>query len=241
MIRWACTVREPDGEWLLAENPLRGLTLPVEPSPVRPVATHDRFLAVRASLKKLASEAEADVWRTRWIRVEMALVIAEATGRRLGSIRGLRWGDIKLDAPSITWRAEFDKRRTEATIPIPTTLAEELRSFRRQLGAFGDGWLFPLDTKDGPWDRKVFDRLLREAEAGAKTADDKPLEPLKGGLWHAYRRKWATERKHLPAVDVMKAGGWKSRQTMETCYQQATDAGVLEVMTSTTKLLERKA
>jgi hypothetical protein len=45
----------------------------------------------------------------------------------------------------------------------------------------------------------------------------------------------------MAAVDVMKAGGWKSRQTMETCYQQATDAGVLEVMTSAVKLLEKKA
>ena len=28
-----------------------------------------------------------------------------------------------------------------------------------------------------------------------------------GSLWHAYRRKWATERKHLPDVDVAAAGG----------------------------------
>ena len=96
---------------------------------------------------------------------------------------------MKLDAPSITWRKEFDKRRREATIPIPATLAEELRSFRRQLGAFGDGWLFPQQTKDRPWDRKVFDRLLREARGAAKTADGEPLKPLRGGLWYPVRRK----------------------------------------------------
>ncbi|HEU6451183.1 MAG TPA: site-specific integrase [Gemmatimonadaceae bacterium] len=241
MVRWAITVREPDGEWLLAENPLRGMKLPVEPSPVRPVATHDRFLSVRAAIQKLSSEAETEIVRARWIRLELALVLAETTGRRLGAIAGLRWADVKLGAPSITWRAEFDKRRREQEIPIPTELAEELRSFRARLGAFGGGWLFPQLTKDRPWDRKVFDRLLREAEGAAKTPDGEPLEPLKGGLWHAYRRKWATERKHLPAVDVMAAGGWKSRQTMETCYQQATDAGVLEVMASPVKLRERKA
>jgi integrase len=241
MIRWACTVREPDGSWLLAENPLRGMQLPAEPSPVRPVATYDRFTAVRSAMKKLAKEVTSEIRRTEWVRVELALVLAEATGRRIGSIRGLRWADINFNEPSITWRAEFDKRRREQTIPIPTELADELRSFRAQLGAFGDGWLFPLQTNDGPWDRKMFDRLLREAQKAAKTDDGEPLKPLRGALWHAYRRKWATERKHLPAVDVMKAGGWKSRQTMETCYQQATDAGVLEVMTSAVKLLEKKA
>jgi hypothetical protein len=41
-------------------------------------------------------------------------------------------------------------------------------------------------------------------------------------------------------VDVMKAGGWASRLTMETCYQQATDAGVLEAMASPVKLRDRK-
>jgi len=28
---------------------------------------------------------------------------------------------------------------------------------------------------------------------------------LDGGLWHAYRRKWATERKELPLKDVAAA------------------------------------
>lgn len=241
MILWACKVREPDGSRLLAENPLKGMQLPVEPSPVRPVATYDRFIAVRTAMKRMAKDATSEIARTRWVRVELALVLAEAAGRRIGSIRGLRWADIDFDEPSITWRKEFDKRRREQKILIPTELADELRSFRAQLEAFGDGWLFPLETKDGPWDRKVFDRLLREAEKAAKTDDGKPLERLRGALWHAYRRKWATERKHLPAVDVMAAGGWKSRQTMETCYQQATDAGVLEVMASPVKLRERKA
>ena len=27
------------------------------------------------------------------------------------------------------------------------------------------------------------------------------VEPQVGSLWHAYRRKWATERKHLPDAD----------------------------------------
>src|SRR6478672_5829345 len=34
------------------------------------------------------------------------------------------------------------------------------------------------------------------------------LPKLKGGVWHPYRRKWATVRKHLSLADVAAAGGW---------------------------------
>ncbi len=149
------------------------------------------------------------------------------------AVRGLRWQDIASDPPAITWRKEFDKRRRQQTIPIPQTVADEIRALRAQLGAFGDDWLFRQTVRDEPWHRKRFDALLRRAERKAKVAK------LDGGLWHCYRRKWATERRHLPAVDVMKAGGWTDRKTMETCYQHADDAGVLAVMGSTTKLRER--
>ena len=37
---------------------------------------------------------------------------------------------------------------------------------------------------------------------------------LERSLWHAYRRGWATSRKHLPDVDVAAAGGWKSTETL---------------------------
>jgi hypothetical protein len=41
-----------------------------------------------------------------------------------------------------------------------------------------------------------------------------------GGLWHPFRRKWATERKSFPLRDVAAAGGWSSTETLLTCYQQ---------------------
>jgi integrase len=148
-------------------------------------------------------------------------------------VRGPRWRDIANDPPAITWRTEFDKRRREQTVPIPQTLADEIRSLRARLGAFGDDWLFPQSVGDAPWHRKRFDALLRRAERKAKVAK------LDGGLWHCDRGKWATERRHLPAVDVMKAGGWTDRKTMEMCYQHADDAGVLAVMESATKLRDR--
>jgi hypothetical protein len=47
MIYWAMNERLPDGSWLLENNPLRGVKLPKEEDPRRPVATFDRFLKLR--------------------------------------------------------------------------------------------------------------------------------------------------------------------------------------------------
>ena len=160
-------------------------------------------------------------------------VPAGTADARIAAIAGLRWSDITLDPPAITWRKAFDKRRREATVPVPAVLVEEVVRTRARLGAFEDGWLFPKDSDPtARWHPKRFDALLRQAEQKAK------VSPLPGGLWHPYRRKWATERKHLPAVDVMAAGGWKNRSVLETCYQQATTEAVLEVMASPVKLRE---
>ncbi len=51
----------------------------------------------------------------------------------------------------------------------------------------------------------------------------------RGSLWHAYLRKWATERKHLPDVDVAAAGGWTETDSLKQCYQQADEATMLDI------------
>jgi hypothetical protein len=96
------------------------------------------------------------------------------------------------------------------------------------------GWLFPCADKGNPWPREIFGELHDRAERHAG------LLHLRGGRFHAYRRKWATERKHLPLVDVMGAGGWKDARVYTTCYAQATETGLLEVMSTPVKLRERK-
>jgi len=64
------------------------------------------------------------------------------------------------------------------------------------------------------------------------------LPKLDGGLWHPYRRKWATERKHLSLKDVAAAGGWKDVETLLTCYQQPDDETMLAVVSEPRKLRE---
>ena len=162
--------------------------------------------------------------------IECALVLAEATGRRLGSIRQLRWEDIDFSRRAIRWRAEFDKKGKEWVVPMPDSLAEELKQFRMRFGAI-KGWIFAGERRlDQPMDRHLFDKWLHVAERKAK------LPKLEGGLWHPYRRKWATERKHHSLKDVAAAGGWKDTETLLTCYQQPDADTLLAVMSEPKKM-----
>ena len=82
-------------------------------------------------------------------------------------------------------------------------------------------------------DRHLFSTWLLVAERHAG------LPKLEGGLWHPYRRKWATERKHRPLKDVAAAGGWKDIDTLLRCYQQPDEDTVLAVMSEERKLEAR--
>jgi hypothetical protein len=83
---------------------------------------------------------------------------------------------------------------------MPSDFFETVRGFQRQLGAVG-GFVFAApDAHDGIMDRHLFDKWLSVAERSAE------LQKLDGSLWHAYCRKWAIERKHLPLKDVAAAG-----------------------------------
>jgi hypothetical protein len=53
------------------------------------------------------------------------------------------------------------------------------------------------------------------------------LAKLERGVFHPYRRLWATERKSLPDIDVAHAAGWKDTRAMKLAYQKADPATVL--------------
>ena len=230
MLRWATTVRLPDGSRWLERNPLEGIPRPREKNPVRPVATAERFERTRGELKKLAASSKSDTERNRWRRIELALVIVEATGRRLSAVRRLRWEDVDLEKQYIRWRAEADKRGREWLVPMTPSLTEAIRGFRNRLGVLG-GWIFAAEKNPGqPMDRHLFDKWLSLAERTAK------LPKLKGGMWHPYRRKWATERQHHPLKAVAEAGGWKDLETLQVCYQHPDRDALLAVMSEPRKL-----
>jgi len=236
MLKWACTVRIGKGHRLLERNPLEGVRRPREKNPKRPVATPDRFQKTRQAIQLLNAEADGDAEQRKWLRLELALVLAEATGRRLGSIRQLSWTDVDVKRSTIRWAAENDKKGKEWLIPVPRSLIAELQEFRVKLGGAFGGLMFPSESNPSVAIRTdVLSKWLLTAEEKAE------LPKLWGSLWHAYRRGWATARKDLPISDVAFAGGWTDATTLLRCYQQPDNATLLRVMSEPRRSLEAAA
>ncbi len=225
MLRWARTVVASDGQrrWL-EMDPLEGLRFEKERSPKRPLASHERYETTLKGLRELAANEPDERGRLRWIRLELALFLARTTGRRRGAIVGLRWEDIDFGQRRITWRAEHDKKRVEWVTPMSAAAMHQLRRLQRKLVSV-TGYLFP--SKRHPSGHIPGDLLggsLRDAERQAE------LPKLAGGLWHPYRRGWASERMHFPLKAVADAGGWKDVTTLVRCYQQTDERTLLAVM-----------
>ncbi len=157
MLAWATTVRTARGHRWLAENPLRGMRRIREQNPHRPIATWERYERTRTAMQELGTSARSESERNRWLKLELALVLAEGTGRRLSAIRQLRWEDFHFERGTVRWRAEADKKRREQVVPLPEPLLAEIRSLRLKLGSVG-GWIFAR-ASDGiqPMDRHLFD------------------------------------------------------------------------------------
>jgi len=221
MLNWATRERRSDGTPLLTHNPLRGIRLPAEKNPRRPIETYDRYL-------KLMRVAGAVDWR-----LPLAVALAESTGQRVSAILHLGREDLALDRLPYGWvqfRGEHQKNGCDHWVPLTKNTARLVRRHVRSLP--GEvAFLFPADTQPThPVDRWFMSRRLRAAYQRAG------LKPLNGGLWHPYRRKFATERKHLPLRDVAVAGGWKEPRTLLECYQQSDAATLQGVMLRAPKL-----
>jgi len=231
MLHWATTVRGADRARWLDANPLKGIDRRPEKNPRRPVTCQERYVATRRAIQSRAAQAPDDsAEQLRWIRLELALMLAEATGRRIGAIRQLRWEEIDYTRPAITWRADADKMGFLWTVDLPASLVADLRRFQTRLRAVG-GWVFPGERlPDQPMDRWLLVKWLLVAERDAK------LPKLIGGVWHPYRRKWAMERKHWPIRDVAAVGGWKNIRSLLECYAQADRETVLAVANEPRKL-----
>ena len=233
MLQWATTVRLANGQFLSERNPLHGVKRVREKNKKQPFATWERHEATIAAMQTFRAKSDSDDARMLWVRMEFALFLAERTGKRLGSIRQLRWEDFAFERQVVYWRAEADKKGYKWEVPMPADFFETVRSFQREIGAVG-GYVFSShDSRDGIMDTSQFAKWLRVAEKAAK------LPKLDGSLWHAYRRKWAIERKFLPLKDVAAAGGWKDVNTLLEVYQQSDEESVLAVTSVTLKLRER--
>jgi integrase len=203
-LNWACQKYE-DGHPLLTRHALEKVRLPTEKNPKRPVLETE---AIRALLAFAPAVHPL---------LHPLMVLAWRTGRRLSSILALRWDDVDFGKGTIRWRAEHDKIRQTWVIPAHPEVLRELRRLRARRPGIGFVLLFPHPQRrrhrGGPVSRHLAAYWLKEAFSRGRIA--KP----EGGLWHMFRRAWATERKDLPLKDVAAAGGWRDTSTLLR-YQQ---------------------
>jgi integrase len=240
VLGWATTWQDVEGKYLLAQNPVRGFPMPSEKNPRRPLATTDR-------LEKVLEAAEQLVMELRWggkarrQRAYLAdiLTIAAGTGRRVSAILALRFEDVLWEAKphgALRWRAENDKMGRESTAPVTPAVRAALERIKTERPGLGGALLFPSPTN--PAQPVSYERVrhwLIKAEQAAK------VPKQAGGLFHPYRRAWATARKGMSIKDVAAAGGWKSEAVLLRHYQQPDDETMLAVVLGGAELREQKA
>ena len=241
-INWAVRWRDEDGTYVMRENPVRGFEIEQEKNVRRPVATHDRFEALRA-----VSDAVPMIVRRGGKQYAVRSYLSEildlvnGTGRRIGAVIRLRYANINLKSGgphgAITWPAESDKEGKEWTnVPLSPDLRATVDRILAERPGVGQGYLFPSPANA----RK---HVSRELVRGWMLRGEQlaGLAKQTGSLFHAYRRKWATERKGYPDSDVMKCGGWSDPESLKLSYQQADPETMLRVMTEPTELREAES
>jgi integrase len=238
------------GRRLLSENPLHGLDWPREKNPRRPVASHQRYTDTMKHVDQVDPQG----------RLRCILALARFTGRRESAICGLRASDLLLSADrirralaaegmderlvdhmphgAIRWSPETDKEGFLFVTPISRQAREALDAYLRQNPRMGNVSLFPAPgprpskKKPAPAPKGPEKPISRDLAAAwlVQAEELAELPKLVGGVFHPYRRLWATERKHLADADVAAAGGWKDTRALKASYQQADGAGVLAVV-----------
>ncbi len=243
VLNWGTEWRDETCHYVLRENAVRGYPIPTEKNPRRPVATADRYDALRAVSDQVLMETRWGGQRARCRSYLSELLdIVQGSGRRISAVCALQYQDLRLDktkgAPhgAIRWPGETDKMGKEWVAPISGRVRAALDRVLKERPAVGAAYLFPSPTdRSEPVRYELTRDWLVEAERLAK------LRKQQGSLWHAFRRGWATARKHLPDVDVAAAGGWKSTETLRRCYQQPDPETMLAVVLGGAELREKQA
>jgi len=240
-LNWGPRWRLDDGRYLMSENPARGFPIPKEKNPRRPLVTEDRYQKVLAAAQQVTMVVGfGKKRREEPSYLPEILTLVNGTGRRVSAVLALRAEDLRPPAPGaphgfICWPAATDKMGKAWTVPISQEVRSAVNRMLERRG-IGPGYLFPAPNhRDESVAYEVASAWLLKAETIAR------VEKHKGSLWHAYRRKWATERKHLPGVDVAAAGGWSDVNTLMHIYQQPDMATMYRVMSEPAKLIEQGA
>lgn len=203
------------GRPLLEREPFKGLEIPKESSPRRPLVSAKEYEALRKGSEEIGG------------LIPLFLMLAHETGHRANAIRQLRWNDVDTADGRILWRAKTDKTEFEHHTLLSKSAIERLKAARKATAQIGDGWLFPCPSgKDAPMDRYAVLHWWSKLEKAAG------LSPVKGRGWHSLRRKFANDAKRTgaPLVDIARLGGWQGPETLLRVYMQPDDASMKSVM-----------
>jgi integrase len=206
------------GAGLLVRNPLLGYVPPAETSPRRPIVSASEYEELLA-----ASDTIHPLFR-------LALIVVHETGHRIGAVRLLRWSDLDLEHQLVRWRRENDKIGYEHETWLTPMAVEALRTARRSQPVITE-WVFPAASDPA---KAVSRHLLRDWWERGQALAKLPAEPGRG--WHSLRRQFATEMKHAPLKDLCALGGWKSPQTVLTCYQRADAVSMQQALAARRRL-----
>jgi integrase len=202
VLNWAERARADGSGYLLDRNPLRGLKLPKEESPRRPMFTPEQCVALWRAAQQHSPAAERFV------------LLAWYTGHRSSAIRQLRWSDIDLEAGTIRWRAEVDKIGYEHRNPLHSELITFLKREQSRMAAIGDAWVFPRDNDPSkPMEREF---AVRELWPALREAAGIPRGERYG--WHSFRRAFANALRDVPLRELKDLGGWKTQATVVAVY-----------------------
>ena len=205
------------GRVLLARNPLKGLVVPREESPRRPIMSQERY-------KVMLDVAERVDWR-----FNIALILVHETGHRIGAVRQLRWSDVDSERGIVRWRKSNDKIGMEHETPLTEEALAAFEEARKHNPGIGDAWVFPaLKNASEACRKDLMTKLWKRAEKLAG------LEPIRWLGWHGLRRRFATDLKQIPLRDLCDLGGWKDQDTVVKCYQTADEEDLRKAITSRT-------
>lgn len=215
VFNWATMAGDGHGGVLLERNPFKGYKLPKEKNPLRVKLSDEEY------------DALLDVSMDLEWRFHVALVLAHETGHRIGAIRQLLWSDIDLEEKVIRWRAETEKTGYAHVTPMTTEAEAALKVARSRSPGIGEAPVLPAPTDPSqPVSRYRTRDWWRKAAKRAK------LEPKPGRGWHSLRRKFASDLKRVPLKTLCELGGWKTHETLLTCYQQTDEGEMREALES---------
>ena len=138
-------------------------------------------------------------------RFYAALVLAHATGHRVGAIRQLRWSDVDFVNQVVYWRKTNDKIGLEHATPRTDAAMAALTEARKLNPGVGEAWVLPAPRDEScAVARDLMTRWWKRVEEAAG------LDPVPWLGWHSLRRRFATDFKDIPLRELCDLGGWRT-------------------------------